>query len=99
LITDNNEVAPMFLEQHEYVILQLVDILKLIKEKVLVFIEHIFDSFLCLEKFKQLKAVFLHTQSELLRLNRLLLLDELRIQSKCYFINIANLNEFHFFLT
>ena len=89
----------MFLEQHEYVILQLVDILKLIEEEVLVFIQHILDSFLRLEEFKQLKAVFFHTQSKLFRLNRLLLLDELRIQSKCYFINISNFYELHFFLT
>jgi len=38
IVTNDNEIASVLLEEHEYVVLQLVDVLKLIEEEVLVFV-------------------------------------------------------------
>jgi len=55
----------MLFEEHEYLILQFIDILEFIKEEVFVLVQDVLDPISRLQELKQLKAVLLHAQANL----------------------------------
>jgi len=55
----------MLFEEHEYLILQFIDVLKLIKEEIFILVQDVLYPIACLQELKQLKAVLLHAQANL----------------------------------